>query len=431
MARIAGGLGKLRAQVQARCPRAPKNEFGWIGDEAHQARTSDHNPDSRGIVHGLDIPHYPQFGLDCNVLAAAMLAARDKRTKYIIWNEKIAGDEAYAKRNGRKPWTKYNAADHTAHMHVSINTANEDEDHDWEIGNIGDDKPDEPVPPGSVRPLLKRGSTGPDVALVQGLLMSDGVYGPATAAAVKRFQEEQGNLTPDGMVGPATWRALEALMKSIEHDPPPIIPDPIIPPDPVDPVIPPPTTPEQRTRMAQAIVDFEARRDGAGRLVVYNLPPADGGGRYEVAGINEKYHKEKVDELVKLINAGKHEQAEREVVEYIAAYTDVATKWCANSAAESYLRDCVFNRGPTGAMRILQRAAKVKDDGSYGPVTKAAIDALTAVQLLARLRVARENYEREVVGRNESSQFWKGLVNRWDKALAVARTFLPPEGGSA
>jgi lysozyme family protein len=88
-----------------------------------------------------------------------------------------------------------------------------------------------------------------------------------------------------------------------------------------------------------------------------------------------------------------------------------------------YLRDSVFNRGPTGAMKILQIAAKVKADGAWGPVTRAAVEALSPTQLLSRLRVARENYERTVVGRNETSQFWKGLVNRWDNALAAAGKF--------
>jgi hypothetical protein len=46
-------------------------------------------------------------------------------------------------------------------------------------------------------------------------------------------------------------------------------------------------TPEQRRRMAAAIVDFEARRDPHRRLTIYGLPPGDGGGRYEVAGIDE------------------------------------------------------------------------------------------------------------------------------------------------
>ena len=45
-----------------------------------------------------------------------------------------------------------------------------------------------------------------------------------------------------------------------------------------------------RRAMAKAIVDFEARRDARGRLAVYRLPAGDGGGSYEVAGINDRYH---------------------------------------------------------------------------------------------------------------------------------------------
>jgi cell wall-associated NlpC family hydrolase len=57
---------------------------------------------------------------------------------------------------------------------------------------------------------LKRGSEGPRVAKVQQWLgiASDGIFGPGTKRAVKRFQRTHG-LTADGIVGPATWGALK------------------------------------------------------------------------------------------------------------------------------------------------------------------------------------------------------------------------------
>ena len=117
------------------------------------------------------------------------------------------------------------------------------------------------------------------------------------------------------------------------------------------------STQEQRTRMAKAIVEFEARRDPKGRLAVYDLPAGDGGGRYEVAGINDRYHKTEVDHVVALIKAGKHDEAEAYVMEFIAKYTDVVIGWSSDAGVEFYLRDCAFNRGPKGAARILQRAS--------------------------------------------------------------------------
>jgi Predicted Peptidoglycan domain len=183
----------------------------------------------------------------------------------------------------------------------------------------------------------------------------------------------------------------------------------------------PVSDPEVRKKIAESIMNLEARRDANGHLRVYNLPPSDGGGRYEVAGINERYDPEEAAKLRVLVNAGRYDEAERDAVEYIAKYTDVVSKWTTLPSIEAFLRDCVFNRGPGGAAKILQMALGVKVDGAVGPETLAALRRAEKdpARLLAVLRVAREHYEMRVVGRRP--EFWKGLVNRWDKSLAFAQ----------
>jgi hypothetical protein len=82
------------------------------------------------------------------------------------------------------------------------------------------------------------------------------------------------------------------------------------------------STPEQRRQMATAILSFEARRDSKGHLQVYQLPAGDGGGRYEVAGINERYNKATADALVSLIERRRFTEAENLAVDFIAEDTD-------------------------------------------------------------------------------------------------------------
>src|SRR5262249_9949166 len=155
--------------------------------------------------------------------------------------------------------------------------------------------------------------------------------------------------------------------------------------------------------------------------------PDDGGGRYEVAGINERFNKAVADHLVELIEAGDYDRAEELAREFIASDTDVVVTWSKIPAVEFYLRDSAFNRGHAGAAKILQMALGVEPDGVVGPRTRAvlAVAEQDPGTLLNDLRAARERYEREVVGRDARSKFWKGLVNRWDNALKFARSFQP------
>ena len=71
---------------------------------------------------------------------------------------------------------------------------------------------------GGGTPQITAGATGPAVARMQGLLndwgaapqlVTDGVFGPLTTAALEAFQRGH-DLTADGICGPLSWAALQA-----------------------------------------------------------------------------------------------------------------------------------------------------------------------------------------------------------------------------
>ena len=61
------------------------------------------------------------------------------------------------------------------------------------------------------RATLRRGDKGPLVTTLQqtiGISAPNGLFGPATEAAVRAFQRQR-DMVPDGIVGPVTWRAMQ------------------------------------------------------------------------------------------------------------------------------------------------------------------------------------------------------------------------------
>jgi len=66
-----------------------------------------------------------------------------------------------------------------------------------------------PTTPPTGRPVLRRGSTGDAVRLLQRWfgLLADGIFGPQTEAKVLWYQRMKG-LAVDGIVGPKTWAAM-------------------------------------------------------------------------------------------------------------------------------------------------------------------------------------------------------------------------------
>lgn len=114
---------QLLLDVDTMWPDRNRASDGWIGDAAHAARTSDHNPwviddAGVGVVTARDVTHDPD-GPRGEVLAE--IARLDRRTKYVIWDHQIA--------SGGESWRPYYGENaHTKHVHVSVNAEPADYD---------------------------------------------------------------------------------------------------------------------------------------------------------------------------------------------------------------------------------------------------------------------------------------------------------------
>lgn len=121
MTRVAPAAQSILDQATSLWPRRSRLSDGTIGDAAHSSRTSDHNPDSRGIVHAADLTHDPGDGCDAHAMAdrARQRAKEGKepRLKYVISNRRIASASSGWN------WTYYSGSNpHTQHAHFSVNS---------------------------------------------------------------------------------------------------------------------------------------------------------------------------------------------------------------------------------------------------------------------------------------------------------------------
>lgn len=218
---VAPCLRALFADIDAIAPGRSRATDGTIGDEAHQRRVSDHNPDRGGVVRAIDVTHDPRAGADMTVIAEQLRQRRDPRAKYVIFNRRIAST------NTDWAWRTFTGDPHTQHMHVSVVADTRADDMStWALrtvvatrsptARLGVAGPVAPTPP-EVLP----GETSDNVLTLQLLLIRIGLigdrpdnrdryYGDATQRIVERFQRGHG-LRPDMKVGPRTWAALAAL----------------------------------------------------------------------------------------------------------------------------------------------------------------------------------------------------------------------------
>lgn len=204
--RLAKSLIALYDQIDSLSPSRDHDYDGSIGDAAHQARTSDHNP-LNGVVHALDITDDPEHGVAAQEIADQIIASRDPRVDYLIHNGRISNPKI---QNWKWRDRNQGPGDHTEHLHVSVvdDNAVADSTTPWAI------KLTSRTSSGQQRfPLLKQGANGARVRELQALLgiPIDGTFGTTeTLPAVKAFQTAA-NIVVDGDVGGTTWaRLLEA-----------------------------------------------------------------------------------------------------------------------------------------------------------------------------------------------------------------------------
>lgn len=224
-ARSVKSLLTLLAQINAAAPKRSKASDGWIGDPAHAARKSDHNPEADGTVDARDFTHDPKNGVDIQKIADAIIASRDPRVANMIVNGKIISGNA-----GPSPWVKraYKGPNkHTKHIHIGVLDGKQDDTTPWEIdaafgGKVSPSPtpPKKPAPkpaPAAPKAPVPSGANKETIERVQEQLIAlgytevggvDGKVGTMTRAAIRAFRAENG-LPPSDQIDDVLLLALQ------------------------------------------------------------------------------------------------------------------------------------------------------------------------------------------------------------------------------
>lgn len=124
---VAPACAAALREATVRWPHRNRASDGTIGDTAHSARSSDHNPDERGMVLAFDLTNDPAHGCDAHALVEQAVARRDPRIKYAISQGRIWSalreDEGWRSYSGSNP--------HDKHAHVSVHRSHENDTSPW------------------------------------------------------------------------------------------------------------------------------------------------------------------------------------------------------------------------------------------------------------------------------------------------------------
>ena len=121
--KLSNAAEQLRSEINAKYSNRDKRSDGWIGDTAHNARKSDHNPDKQGWVRAIDIDSDLVKGSSKESWLLAeqiktIALKGDKRISYVIHQHRIASPlKNWA-------WRVYKGSNpHVSHIHISFTKA--------------------------------------------------------------------------------------------------------------------------------------------------------------------------------------------------------------------------------------------------------------------------------------------------------------------
>lgn len=127
------------SQASRICPNRRTSSDGICGDQAHSERESDHNPDSRGIPHAVDISesmpwapywtsHYGLFDAHKwgDIIAQRIILGNETRVKYLVSHDYATGNaKIFDSSIGKFYWRDQPGDNHASHLHVSfLSTSN-------------------------------------------------------------------------------------------------------------------------------------------------------------------------------------------------------------------------------------------------------------------------------------------------------------------
>ncbi|NBW16566.1 MAG: hypothetical protein EBR82_52170 [Caulobacteraceae bacterium] len=167
-------------------------------------------------------------------------------------------------------------------------------------------------------------------------------------------------------------------------------------------------------------VNWEARKDRQGNPIVYQLPAGDMGGKFEIAGINDRYH----PEAFKAISSLPAQERAEAAAEYIRSYTAPLVSQLPKPM-QAFAQDLAFNRGMVGAARYIQQGLKdlgqnITVDGKLGPKTLAAINNVQPQDLMRATSEAQRNDEYAKARANPARRaLLRGLDNRINNRLSL------------